>query len=82
MTNLQHIHFLLNKRRNEDAVTEKITALFCVIIMDILSWELLFRFPPLGPGNYGTLSGSVGYQHIPHREQCVYVRNKANGERS
>lgn len=82
MTNLQHIHFLITKRRNEDAVTEKITALFCVIIMDILFLELLFRFPPSGPGNDGRLSGSVGYQHIPHREQSVYVMNKAHGERS
>lgn len=37
MTNLQYIHFLINKRRNEDAVMEKITPLFCVIITDIES---------------------------------------------
>jgi len=37
MTNLQNIHFLINKRRNEDVATKKITSLFCVIIVDILS---------------------------------------------
>ena len=37
MTNFQHIHFLINKRRNEDAGTDKITPLFCIIIIDILS---------------------------------------------
>lgn len=31
MTNLKYIHFLINKRRNEDDVMEKITSLFCVI---------------------------------------------------
>jgi len=84
MTNLQYIHFLLNKRRNEDAVMEKITPLFCYYYGHrvLFPWELLFRFPQPGPGNYGSLSGSVGYQHIPHREQSMYVMNNAHDEGS
>jgi len=63
---------------------EKITPLFCYYYGHrvLFPWELLFRFPQPGPGNYGSLSGSVGYQHIPHREQSMYVMNNAHDEGS
>lgn len=51
---------------------EKITVVLLYDIHPVLfPWKVLFGFSLSGLGNNDSLSGSVGCQHIPHREQRI-----------